>query len=61
LRLEQADFRNCTGAGNEEGYYNWHVRKGLFFALDVQHVDNPGYNRDRGPAWLGGVLTHVEF
>jgi high affinity Mn2+ porin len=45
----------------EEGYYNWHAWRGLFFALDVQHIDNPGYNRDRGPVWLGGVRTHVDF
>jgi carbohydrate-selective porin OprB len=45
----------------EEGYYDWHSWKGLFFALDVQHVNNPGYNRDRGPVWLGGVRTHVDF
>ena len=36
-----------------ESYYNWHAWRGLFYALDVQHIDNPGYNRDRGPAWVG--------
>jgi carbohydrate-selective porin OprB len=45
----------------EEGYYNWHAWKGLFYALDVQHIDNPGYNRDRGPVWVGSVRAHVEF
>jgi high affinity Mn2+ porin len=45
----------------EEGYYNWHAWKGLFFALDVQHINNPGYNHDRGPVWVGGVRTHVDF
>ena len=44
-----------------EGYYNWHAWRGLFYALDVQHIDNPGYNRDRGPAWVGSVRVHVDF
>jgi hypothetical protein len=44
-----------------EGYYNWHAWRGLFYAVDVQHVNNPGYNRDRGPAWVGSVRAHVDF
>jgi high affinity Mn2+ porin len=44
-----------------ESYYNWHAWRGLFYALDVQHIQNPGYNRDRGPAWVGSVRAHVDF
>jgi high affinity Mn2+ porin len=44
-----------------ESYYNWHAWKGLFFALDVQHVDDPGYNRDRGPVWVSSVRGHIDF
>jgi hypothetical protein len=44
-----------------ESYYNWHAWRGLFYALDVQHIDNPGYNRDRGPAGVGSVRAHVDF
>ena len=44
-----------------EGYYNWHAWRGLYYALDVQHIANPGYNRDRGPAWVGSVRAHVDF
>ena len=44
-----------------ESYYTWHAWKGVFYSLDVQHIDNPGYNRDRGPAWVGAVRTHVDF
>lgn len=44
-----------------ESYYDWHAWRGLFYALDVQHIDNPGYNRDRGPAWVGSVRAHVDF
>jgi high affinity Mn2+ porin len=44
-----------------ESYYNWHAWRGLFYALDVQHIQNPGYNRDRGPAWVCSVRAHVDF
>ncbi|MGC2639375.1 MAG: carbohydrate porin [Acidobacteriaceae bacterium] len=44
-----------------EGYYNWHAWKGLFYALDTQHIDNPGYNRDRGGVWVFSVRGHVDF
>ncbi len=45
----------------EESYYNLHAWRGMYFALDVQHIDNPGYNRDRGPVWVEGVRAHVDF
>jgi high affinity Mn2+ porin len=44
-----------------ESYYNWHAWRGLFYSVDVQHIDNPGYNRDRGPVWVGSVRGHVDF
>jgi hypothetical protein len=44
-----------------ESYYNWHAWRGLFYAVDVQHIANPGYNRDRGPAWVGSIRAHVDF
>jgi hypothetical protein len=44
-----------------ESYYTWHAWRGLFYAVDAQHIDNPGYNRDRGPAWVGSVRAHVDF
>jgi hypothetical protein len=44
-----------------ESYYNLHAWRGLFYAVDVQHIANPGYNRDRGPAWVGSVRAHVDF
>jgi carbohydrate-selective porin OprB len=44
-----------------ESYYNWHAWRGLFYAVDVQHFNDPGYNRDRGPVWVGSVRAHVDF
>jgi hypothetical protein len=40
--------------------YNAHVWRGLFAALDLQHINNPGYNRDRGPV-VPGLRVHLEF
>lgn len=45
----------------EEGYYTWHVQRGLFFALDTQHIGNPGYNRARGPVWVFSARGHIDF
>lgn len=45
----------------EESYYNAHAWRGLFFALGLTHIENPGYNRDRGPVWVPSVRCHVEF
>ena len=45
----------------EESYYNAHAWRGLFFALGLSHINNPGYNRDRGPVWVPSVRCHVEF
>ncbi|HUN86588.1 MAG TPA: carbohydrate porin [Terracidiphilus sp.] len=44
-----------------ESYYTWHAWRGMFYSVDVQHIDNPGYNRDRGPAWVGSARVHVDF
>jgi len=44
-----------------ETYYTVHTWRGLFYSVDVQHIQNPGYNRDRGPAWVSSVRAHVDF
>lgn len=44
-----------------ESYYNVHTWRGLYYALNVQFIDNPGYNRDRGPVLVEGVRMHVDF
>ncbi len=45
----------------EEAFYTVHVWRGLFLAGDVQHINNPGYNRARGPFTVPGVRLHLEF
>jgi high affinity Mn2+ porin len=44
-----------------EAYYNLHVWRGIFTAFDLQHMNNPGYNRDRGPVLVPGLRIHLEF
>jgi hypothetical protein len=43
-----------------EGYYNFRLRRGVFLAVDLQHVRNPGYNSSRGPVWIVGLRLHLE-
>jgi high affinity Mn2+ porin len=44
-----------------ESYYTLHLWRGIFPAFDVQYMDNPGYNRDRGPVFVTSLRLHVEF
>jgi high affinity Mn2+ porin len=44
-----------------EGYYNLHTWRGVFYALDLQYINHPGYNQDRGPALVESVRMHVDF
>ncbi len=44
-----------------ESYYTAHIWRGIFAALDFQHINNPGYNQARGPLWVEGGRVHVDF
>jgi hypothetical protein len=44
-----------------EGYYTLHMWRGLFASFDAQHINNPGYNKARGPVWVLGLRLHVDF
>lgn len=44
-----------------EAYYTAHVWRGIYVAPGVQHINNPGYNRDRGPVTVPTLRLHVEF
>ena len=44
-----------------ETYYTAHIWRGVFASADLQHVKNPGYNRDRGPVLVGSLRLHVDF
>jgi hypothetical protein len=44
-----------------ESYYTVHLWRGIYFAPGLQHIVNPGYNRDRGPVLVPALRAHVEF
>ena len=44
-----------------ETYYSARVQPWLYTTLDLQHISNPAYNRDRGPVWVGTLRLHMEF
>jgi carbohydrate-selective porin OprB len=45
----------------EEAFYTAHVWRGIFAAIDLQHINNPGYNQVRGPVTVPGLRLHLEF
>jgi high affinity Mn2+ porin len=44
-----------------ESYYTIHAWRGIYLAPGVQHIENPGYNRDRGPVLVPTLRAHIEF
>jgi high affinity Mn2+ porin len=43
-----------------EAYYAWQVTKQWTITADLQHVQNPAYNADRGPVSAGTIRLHWE-
>jgi high affinity Mn2+ porin len=53
-----------TNAGPEqvlETYYSYSLHTGIEITADYQFVNNPGYNRDRGPVSILGARFHAQF
>jgi high affinity Mn2+ porin len=44
-----------------ESYYTVHVWRGIYLAPGLQHIVDPGYNRDRGPVLVPSFRAHIEF
>ena len=44
-----------------ETYYTAHVFGGLYVAAQLSFVNNPGFNRDRGPVVIPGLRAHIDF
>jgi high affinity Mn2+ porin len=44
-----------------ETYYLWKAWKYLSLTADFQGIQNPGYNKDRGPVVVGALRVHLEF
>ncbi len=43
-----------------ESYYSAKLLPGFFATFDLQHVNNPAYNQDRGPVWIESIRLHIE-
>jgi len=44
-----------------ETYYTLHMWRGIYPSFGLQHINNPGYNRDRGPVIVLALRLHVEL
>src|SRR5467141_1872154 len=44
-----------------ETYYTLHAWRGIYPSLGLQHINNPGYNRDRGLVLVPTLRLHVEL
>lgn len=44
-----------------EGFYTAHLWRGFFASFDLQHINNPGYNKARGPVIVPGLRFHADF
>lgn len=44
-----------------ETYYRFEPIRHVQLTADYQHINNPGYNRDRGPADVIGFRVHLEY
>jgi high affinity Mn2+ porin len=44
-----------------ETYYTAHVWRGIYVAPGLQHIVNPGYNKDRGPVVVPTFRLHLEY
>jgi high affinity Mn2+ porin len=44
-----------------ETYYTVHAWRGIYLAPGLQHIVDPGYNRDRGPVLVPSFRAHIEF
>lgn len=44
-----------------EVYYRWQLGRFVQIGPDFQYIDNPGYNRDRGPASVFSLRLHLSY
>jgi hypothetical protein len=44
-----------------EMYYTAHMWRGLSASAGLQHIENPGYNQDRGPVLVAMLRVHLDL
>jgi hypothetical protein len=59
-RLGVAVVSNGLSSPHRE-YYTAHVWRGLSVSGGLQHIDHPGYNRDRGPILVEMMRLHIDL
>lgn len=59
LRLDRRPARRS--ALLVESYYMCELHKGINVSVDLQGVNHPGYNQDRGPVAILGVRVHFAY
>lgn len=62
--LDIVDGDGALTYGSEkvmEAYYNFPIWKAVQATVDYEFVDNPAFNRDRGPVSVFGVRFHWQF
>jgi hypothetical protein len=42
-------------------FYSFNLLSSVWLTADYQHIDNPAFNADRGPAHIYGARIHAEF
>ena len=47
--------------GNFEVFYSFNLLRAIWLTADYQRLNNPGFNRDRGPVDIFGARVHAEF
>ena len=52
---------NYGHEGIMEMYYNAKLTSTFWLTFDYQFVNNPGYNKDRGPVHVFGIRGHIAF
>jgi carbohydrate-selective porin OprB len=62
IGLDLGDGRLNYGEEQDiEVYYAYQLSKLLALSLDYQNIQNPGFNRDRGPVSVLSVRLHAQF
>ena len=61
ILIGDGQLRNSGPEQIIEAFYRFAVRPGVFVTGDYQFVNNPGYNRDRGPVSIFGGRLHIQF
>jgi len=44
-----------------ETYYSFHPIAHVWLSPDFQFIEDPGYNKDRGPAKFASIRLHLEY